>query len=100
MAVDVPLLAGLFQLLIHADRACLRGASNGKFHCDGRQTEQQQTQRINEHKAAAAILAAHPRELPHVAAADCTAGGKQNESQPGAELFSFHEYALFLAFKL
>ena len=41
IAVDVPFLAGLFQLVVHSDRACLGRAAHGKFHCHGRKSEYQ-----------------------------------------------------------
>ena len=55
-----------------------------------RQAQKQQTQHIDEHEPAAAILAAHPREFPYVSAADGAACRQQDEAQPGTQSFSFH----------
>ena len=73
-AENAPLAAGLFQLLVHADRAGLRCTPNGKFHRHGGQTQHDQTNNVQQHKTAAAVLAAHPGEFPHIAAANGAAG--------------------------
>ena len=45
---------------------------------------------VDQHKTAAAILTAHPRELPDISAADCTAGREHDEAEAASELFTFH----------
>ena len=93
IAVPVPFGAGLFQLLVHFYGAGLGGAAQGKLHDHDGQTQQQQAQDINQHEAAAAVLAGHPGKLPDVAAADGAAGAQQDESQTGGQSFSFvHTY--------
>ena len=57
-----------------ADRAGLRCTPNGKFHRHGGQTQHDQTNNVQQHKTAAAVLAAHPGEFPHIAAANGAAG--------------------------
>ena len=84
IAVDMPLLTGLFELLVHLDGTRLRGAAHGKLHGHGGKAQQEQAQDVDQHEAAAAELTGHPRELPHVAAADGTAGAEQNEAQAAA----------------
>ena len=86
--VDMPLLTGLFQLLIHPDRAGLRGAADGKFHGHGGQTQQQQAQHVHQHEAAAAELTGHPGEFPHVAAADGAAGAEHDEAETASQSFA------------
>ena len=73
-AENAPLAAGLFQLLVHADRAGLRCTPNRKFHRHGGQTQHDQTNNVQQHKTAAAVLAAHPGEFPHIPAANRAAG--------------------------
>ena len=89
ITVDMPLLAGLFQLVIHPDRAGLGRSAHGELHGHRRQAEQQQAQHIDKHEATAAVLSGHPRELPDVSAADRTAGAEQQEAKTAAEFFSF-----------
>jgi len=55
-------------------RAGLRCTPNGKFHRHGGQTQHDQTNNVQQHKTAAAVLAAHPGEFPHIAAANGAAG--------------------------
>ena len=80
VTVDMPFLAWLFKLLVHLDRACLGSAAHGKFHSHGGQAEQKQAQHVHQHETAAAILTRHPREFPHVAAADGTARAEHDET--------------------
>ena len=89
ISVDMPLLTGFFQFVIHAHRARLGRSAHGELHGHRRQAEQQQAQHIDQHETAAAILTGHPRELPDVSAADRTAGAEQQEAETAAELFSF-----------
>ena len=88
IAVDVPLLTGLLQLLIHAHGAGLRSAAHGELHRHCGQTQQQQAQDIHQHEAAAAVLTRHPRELPDVAAADRAARAQHDETEPAAQSLS------------
>ena len=67
---NAPFLAGLLQRLIHLDRTLLGGAAHGELHGHDRQAQNQQAEDVHEHKSAAAVLAGHPREFPHVAAPD------------------------------
>ena len=88
---DAPFLPGLLQLFIHEKGACLRGSPDGKFQNKGRNPQYNQTQNINQHEAAAAILSTHPWKFPDIPAANGTACGKHNEAQTASELFTFHE---------
>ena len=54
----------------------------------------QQAEDIDEDEAASAVLAAHPREFPHISAANGAAGGKHNEAKPASKLFTFHKITL------
>ena len=90
IAVQVPLLALAFKLLIHVDGAGLRRAAHGEFHRHDRQAQKQQAEDIDEDEAASAVLAAHPREFPYVSAADGAACRQQDKAQPGTQAFSFH----------
>ena len=96
--VDMPFLAGLFQLLIHFDGACLGGAAHSELHDHGGQTQQHQAQDVNQHEAAAAELSGHPGELPDVAAADGTAGAEHDEAETASQSFSTVIHNDFLSF--
>ena len=98
IAVDVPFLSLALELLIHVDGAGLCRAADGKLHRHDRQAQNQQADDIKQDESAAAILAAHPRELPHVSAADRAAGRQQDKSQPGTQSFSFHLQLSFLSY--
>jgi hypothetical protein len=74
--------------VIHADGACLSGTADGEFHDHNGQTQKQQAQYIDQHKAAAAVLAGQPGELPDVAAADGTACAQQDKAQTGGQSLS------------
>ena len=93
-AENPPFLSWLFQLTVHEKGTCLSRSSNGKFQHKSRDSQDDQTQKIDQHKAAAAILPAHPREFPHISAANGTAGGKHNEAKPASKLFTFHKITL------
>ena len=99
IAVDMPLLARLFQLLVHLDRAGLRRAAHGKFHGHGRKAEEQQAQHVHKHEAAAAVLTGHPRELPHVAAANGASCAEQNKAEAAAESFSLIIHFIHLSLR-
>ena len=88
IAVDMPLLTGLLQLLIHLNRACLGRAAHGELHDHNRQTQKDQAQYIDQNKDATAVLAGHPGELPDIATADGTACTQQDESQTGSQTFA------------
>ncbi len=88
--MDVPFLTLFLQLLIHVDGAGLGRPAHAELHGHDRQPQHHQAQHIQQHKAAPAVLAAHPREFPHIAAADGAPGGQQDEPQPGPQLLAFH----------
>ena len=100
IAMDMPLLAGLLQLLIHLNGRCLRSTAQGELHGHNRQTQQNQAQHINQHKAAAAILTGHPGEFPHIAAADGAACTEQDESQAGSQTFAIFHNFIFLSYSI
>ena len=87
-------LSWLFQLTVHEKGTCLSRSSDGKFQHKSRDSQDDQTQKIDQHKAAAAILPAHPREFPYISAANGAAGGKHNEAKPASKLFTFHKITL------
>ena len=72
----------------------LGGAADGELHDHDGQAQHQQAEDVEQHKAAAAILPAHPREFPHISAANGAAGGKHNEAKPASKLFTFHKITL------
>ena len=88
IAVRVPLRALGLECLIHADRALLARAAQRKFDRHYRQAQHQQAQQIDQHEGAAAVFPAHPREFPHIAAADGAACRQQDEPQARAQLLS------------
>ena len=88
VAVDMPFLAGLLQLLIHPHGAGLGGAAHGKFHHHGRKAQQDQTENVDQDESAPAELPGHPGEFPDVAAADGAAGAQQDEAQAAAQSFA------------
>jgi len=90
-AEDAPFLSGLFQLFIHEKRACLRCSPDGKFQNKRGNPQKNQTENIDQHEAAAAILSTHPWKFPDIPAANGTACGKHDEAQTASELFTFHE---------
>ena len=90
-AEDAPFLPGFLQLFIHEKGACLRGSPDGKFQNKGRNPQNNQTEDIDQHEAAAAILSTHPWKFPDISAANGTACGKHNEAQTAPKLFTFHE---------
>ena len=96
VSVDMPLMTGFFQFLIHFHRACLGSSAHCKLHDHCRQAEENQAQNIHEYKTTAAELAGHPRELPNIAAANCAPRAQQDESQTAAEFFTsvIHNYLL------
>ena len=84
-----PFVAGLFKLLIHVERTCPGPTPDGKFHRHDRQTENEQADQIDQHKAATPVLSAHPRKFPYIAAADGTSCRDHDKSETAAELFPF-----------
>ena len=89
IAHEAPVLALLLKLLEHLHGARLRAAADGKLHRHDGEAEQDQAQDVDEQEAAAAVLAAHPREFPDVAAADGAACRQHDEAESAAETFSF-----------
>ena len=94
--MDMPLMTGLLQLLVHTDGAGLCGTADGKLHGHNGQTQEKQTNDIQQHKSTAAVLAGHPGKFPDIAAADCTSCAQQDESQTGGETITFHKFHLSL----
>ena len=88
VAVDVPFLALLLQLLIHADGAGLRGATQCELHDHNRKTQYDQAEDVDQDKSAAAVLTGHPGEFPDVAAANGAACAEQNKTEAAAKAFS------------
>ena len=96
IAMPMPFLPGALNFLIHVNGAGLRRAADSELHRHHRQPKHQQAEDIQQHKAASAVLPAHPRKFPHVSASDRTAGRQQYEPQPRSQSFSLHETSLFL----
>ena len=96
VAVDVPLLARLFQCLIGPHRAFAGSAAHCKLHGHDGQAQNDEEDQVEQHERAAAALTGNIRELPHVANADGTARRKQNEAHPGLQFFSFHDSKLLV----
>ena len=88
-AEHAPFVAGLFQTLVHINGACLRRAAHGQFHDHGGQAQHQKAEDVQQHKAAAAVLAAHPGEFPYIAAADGAPGGQHDKAQAAAQALAF-----------
>ena len=86
----MPFLTGLFELAVHTDRTGLRGSADRKFHDHSRDSEHDQTDEIDQHEAASAVLTAHPRKFPYISAADRTAGGKHDEAHAASKTLTFH----------
>ena len=82
------------KLTVHEKGTCLSRSSDGKFQHKSRDSQDDKTQKIDQHKAAAAILPAHPREFPYISAANGAAGGKHNEAKSASKLFTFHKITL------
>ena len=104
IAVDMPLLPGLFQLLIHPDGAGLGRTAHGELHDHRRQTQKHQAEDIHKDKSAAAVLPGHPREFPDIPAANGTAGAEHDKAQTASESFSSivhrHDSSLYLIIRL
>ena len=90
VAVDVPLLTGLFEGLIGAHRALVAGTAHGELHGHDGQTQNDEEQQVEQHKSAAAALTCHVGELPHISDADRAASGKEDEPESRFEFFAFH----------
>ena len=82
IAVDVPLLARLFQRLIGAHRALAAGAAHCKLHGHNGQAQNDEEQQIEQHEGTAAALPRHIGKFPDVSDADGTARREQDEAQP------------------
>ena len=90
VAVDVPLLAGLFEGLIGAHRALVAGTAHGELHGHDGQAQNDEEQQVEQHESAAAALTCHVGELPHISDADRAASGKEDEPESRFEFFAFH----------
>ena len=91
---DAPFLPLVFQLLVHMQGAALGGSPNGEFHHQRRNAQNHQTDKINQHKAAAAVLSAHPGKFPHVAAPNGTSRRQHDKAQAAAQGLPLHVIAL------
>ena len=89
-AVPVPFGPLGLQLLIGLDAAFAAGTANGKLHGQHRNAHHRQEKHIQQHKQAAAVLADHIGEAPHVADADGAPGTEQQKAQSGTEFFTLH----------
>ena len=86
--MNVPLMTGLFQFLIHSHRTGLRCTAHRELHGHNGQTQHDQTDQVNQHESTAAIGTGQPREFPHVAAADGTTCTEQDKSEAGGKFFT------------
>ncbi len=75
-----PFAAFLLQRTVDIKRAGLGGTSHRKFHDHDRQSQHQQADDVHQHEASAAVLSAHPGELPDISAADRAACGQHDEA--------------------
>ncbi|CDE11925.1 unknown [Ruminococcus sp. CAG:330] len=73
--------AGLFQLVQRLRNAAVAAAADGKFAHQNGQSQQNQTEEVEEQKSSSAILSADVRKFPDVSQSDGTAGGNQNKSE-------------------
>ena len=78
-AVDVPLLARLFEGLVGLYGAFAAGAAHGQLHGHNRDAHDDQADEIKQHKVSAAVLAGDIGEAPDIADADGAAGTDQQE---------------------
>ena len=81
ITVDMPFLTGLLQLLIHSYGAGLSRTTQRELHNHNGKTKENQAENVDKYKAAAAVRAGHPGELPYVAAADGAACAEQDETK-------------------
>ena len=84
-AVDVPFLAGLFEIFVRQDGTLFASAAHGQLHRQHRHAHDEQADQIDEDEKAAAVFAGDIREAPDVADADGAAGADEQEAQPGTE---------------
>ena len=89
-AVDVPLGACGLQRPVALHRAFAAGPAHRQLHGEHRHPHNHQEQQVEQHEHAAAVFPGDIGEFPHVANADGASGAHQQETQPGAEVFSFH----------
>ena len=66
-----------FQFVISADRTFAAGASDGQFHSQNRDGQDNQKDQVEKHEYAAAVVSGDIRKTPDVADADGTAGSDQ-----------------------
>ena len=76
-------------------RQGLRCAAHGKLHDHNGQAQHQKAEDVEQHKAAAAVLAAHPWEFPDIAAADGAPGGQHDKAKAAAKAFAFFHSVVF-----
>ena len=92
-----PPLAGLFKALVHIDGAGLRCAATANSMTITGRPSTKKAEDVEQHKAAAAVLAAHPWEFPDIAAADGAPGGQHDKAKAAAKAFAFlHSFLHFL----
>ena len=84
-AVDVPFLAGLFEIFVRQYGALFARAAHGQLHRQHRHAHHEQADQIDEDEKAAAVFAGDIREAPDVADADGAAGADEQEAQSGTE---------------
>ena len=89
-AVDVPLLARLFQGPIGQHRALAPGPAHRQLHGQHGDAHDDQADEVEEDEVAAAVLAGDVGEAPDIANADGAARTHQQKAQPGPEGFTFH----------
>lgn len=95
-AVDMPLAALGLQGTISRGCGALTRAAHSQLHGQYRNAHQQQKQKIEQHKYAAAVLTRDGGEAPYIANADGTASADQKETEPGSEVFALHLERLLL----
>ena len=78
-AVDVPLLARLFEGLVGLYGAFAAGAAHGQLHGHNRDAHDDQADEVEQDEVPAAVLAGDIGEAPDIADADGAAGTDQQE---------------------
>ena len=93
--VEVPLGLGRLQLAEHDRGGFLGGATHGELHGHNGNTQHHQAGDIDQYEDGAAVLAHHPGEFPHIADADGTACGEENEAEAASETITRHKMVPF-----
>ena len=93
-AVNVPFAARRLQLFVGAHRALAGGTAHGELHGHHGHAHHDQEEQIEQHKGAAAVVAHHIGEAPHIADADGASGADEDEPQPGFKGLAFQWYFL------